>query len=179
MKKNNTFSWITLIGPLFVSILLLLGAYLMRDKLETFRSLGLFGIFAANLFASATFFLPAPGIATVVAGGFLYPPILVALTASLGATLGDGLGYLLGTSGERILHTKAGKRYGQLHTLFSRFGGVIIFLFAFIPNPLFDSIGFIAGALKYPLQRFFLWLFLGRLARDLLLAYVGFSLAHL
>jgi membrane protein DedA with SNARE-associated domain len=178
MKKNNSLNWFTIIGPLLISVFLVVGAYLMRDKLEAFKSLGLFGIFAANLFSSATFFLPTPGIATVVAGGFLYPPILVALTAALGATLGDCVGYLVGTSGERVLHTKAGKRYGQIHTLFTRFGGVIIFLFAFIPNPIFDGIGFVAGALKYPLHRFFIWLFLGRLTRDVLLAYVGFSLAH-
>jgi len=179
MKQNKQPSpWYWII-PLFLSVGIVFLAILFREKLGEFRSLGIFGIFLANLIASATFFVPAPGIATVVAGGAVYPPILVGIFASLGAALGDSIGYLVGVSGKRLLYAKQGKRYAQVTTLFKRFGGVLIFVLALVPNPVFDGVGFVAGALSYPLPRFFLWLFLGRLTRNLFLAYVGFSLAHL
>lgn len=178
MKQNNQplWSWVV---PLLVSIALIVFALLFREKLETVRSLGLLGIFIANLFASATFFLPAPGIATVVAGGALYPPFLVGLVASLGAALGDIIGFLFGVSGKRMLSSKEGKRYAQVVGLFKHFGGVVIFVFALVPNPIFDGVGFVAGALGYPLSKFFLWLFLGRFVRNILLAYLGLSFANL
>lgn len=178
MKQNNTHYpfWIF---PLLVSVGLIVLAVLFRSRLETFRSLGLLGIFVANILASATFFVPAPGIATVVAGGAIYPPVLVGLVASLGSALGDTIGFFLGVSGKGLLHSREGKRYAQVMALFKRFGGLVIFVFALVPNPVFDGVGFVAGALSYPLPKFFLWLFWGRFIRNIILAYLGFSLDHL
>ena len=168
-----------LVLPLVASLGLIVLALIFREKLGAFRSLGLLGIFLANFLASATFFIPAPGIATVVAGGALYPPLLVGFAASLGAAIGDTIGFLIGVSGKRLLHSKQGKRYGQMVALFKRFGGVLIFIFALIPNPVFDGVGFVAGTLGYPIAKFFLWLFLGRFVRNILLAYLGLSFAKL
>jgi len=52
-------------------------------------------------------------------------------------------------------------------------GSLLIVLFAFVPNPFFDAIGIVAGLALYPLRRFLMLVFIGRLARDLIVAYVG------
>lgn len=166
MKKSYIFT-------LILSVILIAVAFFFHQKLAEFRSLGLFGIFLINLIGSATLFLPAPAIASVVAGGGIYPPLAVALLASLGASLGDMVGYLLGTSSKHILLENKEGYLKILTFYFKKYGALVIVVLAFFPNPFFDAIGITAGVLGYPPKKFFLWMFVGRLARNIVLAYVG------
>ena len=158
---------------LIISVSVIVSAIYFQDKLSEFRSLGLLGIFLANLVGSATIFLPAPAIVTVVAGGFVYPPVLVAIVATLGATLGDMVGFLLGYSSKKVLIHKEHELYAKFAGLIKKYGGLLIVIFAFLPNPVFDAVGIAAGALGYPVAKFFFWTALGRLARNILLAFFG------
>lgn len=162
------------VGSFVLSLVLIWLAFRFQQRLEHFRSLGLLGIFLINLIGASTIFLPAPAIASVVAGGALYPPFLVGIVAALGASLGDMLSYFLGRSGKHIVLNHAEKQWLLwLKSLFARFANVLIFLFAFIPNPVFDAIGILAGISEFPPIRFFLIMFAGRLARNILLAFLG------
>lgn len=166
MKKSYIFT-------LILSVVLIAVAFFFHEKLSEFRSLGLIGIFLINLIGSATLFLPAPGIASVVAGGSIYAPWAVALVASLGASVGDLVGYLLGTSSKHVLLENREKYLQIITPYFKKYGALLIVLFAFFPNPFFDAIGIVAGVLGYPVKKYFLWMFVGRLARNILLAYLG------
>lgn len=158
------------------SIALIVLSFVFRDHLAQFKSLGLFGIFLVNFLGNATVFLPAPAIAFVFVGGALYPITLVALVSAIGASLGDMIGFFLGHSGKHVLFGKGEHiLYNVLKAYFKRFGDLIVFVFALIPNPFFDGIGIVAGAFSYSPIRFFIILFLGRLLRDLLLASLGAS----
>lgn len=162
------------VGSFVLSIVLIWLAFRFEQRLEHFRSLGLLGIFLINLVGSATIFLPAPAIASVVAGGVIYPPFLVGLVAALGASMGDMLSYFLGRAGSHVvLNHSQYALYVKFKQFFSRFAGPLIFLFAFIPNPIFDAIGILAGASEYPPTRYFLIMFVGRFLRNLLLALIG------
>lgn len=158
---------------LIVSLLFIVLAFLFRENLSQFKSLGLLGIFLINLVGSATLFFPAPAIASVVAGGAIYPPLLVALVSAFGASLGDMVGFLLGHSGRKIFIKNHHRFYMLLRDLFHKFGGIAIFGFAFVPNPFFDFVGISAGLFHFPPTRFFLFMFLGRLLRNILLALFG------
>ncbi len=172
MKVNA--SWILIF---LFSLILIFIAWVYRERLSEFRSLGLLGIFLINFFGSATLFVPAPAIATVVVGGALYPPIAVALVSAVGSALGDSLGFLLGHSGRRALYSKKQPLWMKVTMKeFKRYGSLIIFVFALIPNPLFDFIGILAGMFSFSLFRFFILLLAGRLLRDILLAYLGHRL---
>src|SRR5436190_11626221 len=176
MKKvftsASTWKWA---GMFLVSIAVIFLALHFQHRLSHFRSLGLLGIFLINFLSSATIFLPAPGIATVVAGGAIYSPIAVGLVAALGATLGDMISYMLGVSSKEVFLKNHNPWSHKLTKLFEQFGGWMVFIFALIPNPVFDAVGIIAGALGYPWYKYFIWLFLGRLIRDVLLAFLGWS----
>ncbi len=179
MKKNKialglTFQWVCMF---LLSVVIMLLAIKYHQFLAHFKSLGLLGIFIMNALSTATIFLPTPGFATVIAGGGLYSPVIVALVASLGSGLGDLTSYVLGFSSNKVLIRKEHARYENFITIFQKYGGVIIFVLALIPNPIFDAVGIVSGMLKYPVQKFFLWIFLGRLIRNLLLAFFGLSLA--
>lgn len=159
---------------LVLSIAIIFVAFYFQQNLSHFKAWGIFGIFMINFIGSATLFLPAPAIATVVAGGALYPIFWVAFFSALGAAGGDMIGYLLGKSSTSVL-IDAQKQawYPKLHALFSKYGGIVILVFAFIPNPLFDVIGIIAGVSSYSPWRFFILLFAGRFFRDIILAAIG------
>ncbi len=149
-------------------------AFHFQQQLVHFRSLGLFGIFLVNLLGSAMIFLPAPGIATVVAGGGLYSPFWVGIVAAVGSSIGELTGVLLGRSGKQVfLNQEAHPLYTATRKLFDRHGGLLILVVSFIPNPFFDVIGIMAGAMSYSPVRFFCYVLVGRIARDLLLAYFG------
>ncbi len=166
------------VGIFLLSILLVILAVIFQQKLSQFRSLGLLGIFLINFFGSATLFLPAPALVFVVAGGLLYQPILVALVSAVGSALGDMLGFFLGQSGKQLFGSKSKSTILQksLTIVFKRHAGILIFLFALIPNPFFDVVGILAGILSYPPMRFFMILVIARFIRDVLLAYFGASL---
>lgn len=156
-----------------VSILVILLAIVFRDRLAELQEFGLLGILLINFLASATIFLPAPAIATVVAGGALYNPASVALVSSFGAAMGDVVGFLLGHSSKNLFYKKHHTMFLILKDTFHTFGGIIIFIVAFIPNPFFDIVGVFAGFFHYPLIRFFILIFAGRLIRNFLLALLG------
>ena len=155
------------------SLLIIILAFLFQDKLHTFKNLGILGIFLINFFGSATIFFPTPAIASVVAGGVLYQPFIVGVVSALGASLGEMVGFFLGFTGKKFFIKNHNKLYGIFKDVFRKYGGIAIFVFAFIPNPFFDALGLIAGAFSYSPIRFFVWLFAGKLLRNILLAYLG------
>lgn len=157
---------------LAASVAFIVAVFLFQDQLANLKSLGLLGIFLLNLIGSATLFIPAPAIASVVAGGIVYNPLFVALVAALGSVLGDMVGYLVGYAGRRV-YAKKHSRFEFFQKIFHKFGGWAVFLFALIPNPIFDAIGIFAGVFSYSPLKFFAISFGARLLRNLVLAYFG------
>lgn len=166
MKKSSVFI-------LIVSLLLVLLAFAFHERLSEFKSLGLFGIFLVNLFGSATIFLPAPAIASVFAGGIIYSPFMVAFVASIGSAVGEIVGFLIGHSGKEIFLNKHHILYKAIKNSFLQFGSILIFVFAFVPNPFFDVIGILAGIFSFSPRRLIVLIFLGRFLRNILLALTG------
>ena len=174
MPKNKHFKRNYLI--LFVaSIISIILSFYFRDELSHLGSLGLLGIFIINVLGSATLFLPAPSIASVLAGGIVYNPFLVAVIAALGSGIGDMIGFALGHSSKHIFIKRDSFWYKISKEIFHKFGPVFIIIFSFIPNPVFDAVGIFAGVFSYSPVKFFIYVLIGRFLRNLLLAYLGAS----
>ena len=164
--------------PIFlfiVSLAVSFGAFYYKDFFAQAKSLGLFGIFFINFVSSATFFVSGPAFLTVIAGGAIYHPLLVAFVASLGASTGDLISFALGHSSRHVALRKFEKHpwFVFIESLFKKHGIWIIFLFAFVPNPVFDAVGLIAGAFRFNWKLFFALILFGRFARFILLALLG------
>jgi membrane protein YqaA with SNARE-associated domain len=169
--KNKAFPIIIFISSLALSAVFLV----YQDFFKSARSLGLLGLFVVNLVSSAGFFVSGPAFLTVIAGGSLYSPILVALVAAVGACLGDMLGFAFGYSGRQLAKKKISRQkiLVFLQKKFNKHGELIIFMFAVVPNPFFDAVGILAGIVNYPPLRFFVIMLVGRFLRYWLLAQVG------
>lgn len=137
-------------------------------KLESY---GYAGIFLISILANATVLIPAPGLVIVFTMGAKFSPFLVGLAAGAGATLGELSGYLAGFSGQGIIEDQ--KRYDQMVRWMKRNGPLTIMILAFIPNPLFDLAGMVAGALKMPVKKFLFWALIGKILKMLVFAYAG------
>jgi membrane protein YqaA with SNARE-associated domain len=170
-------SW-SRVAPILARVLILLAVigvsilvYLLRDSVQQLKGLGYLGIFLLSILANATIILPAPGFMLVFSWGAVFNPAMVALAAGAGAALGELSGYLAGFSGQKVAErTEIAVR---LEEWMRKYGGWIILLLAFVPNPFFDIGGMIAGMLKMPLRRFLFFCFLGKTLKMLAIAYSG------
>lgn len=145
--------------------------FIIRDQAERFAALGYPGIFLVSLLANATILLPAPGVAVVFAMGSVFPPLLVALSAAAGATVGEISSYAAGFSGQAIVEGTGA--YARIIPWMHRYGALTTFLLAAVPNPFFDLAGIAAGVLRMPLVSFLFWCLIGKSVKMLLFAYTG------
>lgn len=145
--------------------------YSIRGQAERLAAYGYPGIFLLSILANATLILPAPFIAVTFALGAVFNPLGVALAAGTGAAIGELTGYMAGFSGQALAERTP--VYARLESWTRRYGGWTILLLAFIPNPLFDIAGAVAGALRMPLAKFLLSAWVGKTLKMLAFAYAG------
>lgn len=153
--------------------------------IELIKDMGYFGIFLSSLLGSATIIFPAPSFVLIITSGAFLNPLIVALAASLGSTLGEFTGYLVGYEGKKLLQNKVHLRkpvYKKWADKISKMAGTykmpfVIFVFALLPLP-FDFVGIFCGTIRYDTKKFFIATFLGKLGKSLLLAYAGFFGLH-
>lgn len=173
LKLNKKQKYLlTFVLTIFLSIFL----FFFQEKFAQFQALGLIGLFIISIIGSMLF-LPSPVLITaVLAAGNAYNPFLVAIVASLGSTVGDILGYGIGYAGREAFLDQQKWHHKIAQEVFHKHGGILILILSAVPNPIFDAFGVIAGLFLYPLKKFLLYIFLGRLVRNLLLAYLGSAL---
>lgn len=148
----------------------------IRDQAQALARYGYPGIFVLSILANATVLLPAPGVLFVFAMGAVFNPVGVALAAGAGAALGELSGYLAGFSGQAVVErSNTYERLSNWMEQHPRLASATILLLAFVPNPLFDLAGVIAGSLKMPVPRFLFFTWIGKTLKMLLFAYAGAS----
>jgi len=151
----------------------------LEVSLEGFAPLAYLIVFVATLLSSATIIVPAPGVAIMIAAAAKWDPVLVALVASVGGTLGELTGYYAGHLGTRLIIREYPRGYYQAVGWMNRYGLWAVFFFALFPFLIFDLIGIAAGALRLPLWKFLLVCWGGRLPRSLFECFAGMGLFRL
>ena len=148
--------------------------FLLRNHLPDIRSVGYVGVLVLSFVGSASIFVPVPGIAAVCAGPSIVglSPVIVALMASIGEAFGELSGYLIGYSGRGFADKN--RFYPRIERWMQQRGGLALFLASSVPNPFFDLIGIAGGTLKYPIWRFLLAVWAGKMVKSLLIAYTCF-----
>ncbi len=153
-----------------------LTAYLftIRDQLQKLQGYGFIGIFLISIVANATIIIPLPGVILTSAMATIFNPLGVAIAAGSGAALGELTGYLAGFSSQGVVENSP--RYARILEWMKkhrRLTDLAILALATIPNPFFDLAGMASGALKIPIWRFLLWVWIGKILKMLPFAYAG------
>lgn len=161
---------------LIVSLLVVLIAWWNKRLLYRLEHLGYLGLFLVNIFANATVFLPVPSFLTVFVSGAIWNPYYVGIISGIGSAIGELVGFFIGFGGRGVINNLDGRKKIWLRKIelwFKRSGFVTIFIAAALPDPIFDLVGISAGTLNYPVWKFFLATTLGRILRNIIIAWTG------
>jgi len=155
------------IGVITLTVVLILN----RDKVQDLQRYGYIGIFLFSILSNATIIFPLPGVVFTTAMGAVFNPLWVALAAGAGAAIGELSGYLAGVSGQIFLQNT--EREQKVQAWMQKNGAWTILVLAFIPNPLFDIAGIVAGSMNVPLWKFLLLCSIGKIGKMLAFSYLG------
>jgi membrane protein DedA with SNARE-associated domain len=170
-ESAKKFTWKHALALLFaagISAVLII----YRDQFAALQNWGYLGAFLLMLLTNATLILPAPGLVLVFTLGATLPnPLLVGLAAGLGSTLGELTGYLAGFSGSGVIENT--DTYRNVEKTLRKYDVWAIAFLAFIPNPLFDIAGIVAGALGMQWWKFLTATGIGKTLKTIIVAYAG------
>lgn len=151
----------------------------LEGKLRDFAWLAYLIVFATNLLSNLTVIAPVSvGAAIMLAAAKIYHPVLIALFAAAGGTLGELGGYYAGTLGKRVLVNEYPEAEERIRGWVKRYGVWAISLLAFQPILPFDIAGLVAGASRMPPTRFLLACFLGKFPKYIIIIYFFTQLTH-
>lgn len=167
--------WLVALLPLtLASIGLSLGVVVLliafRESLLLMGGWGYLGVSLGEFANSAAIFIPTPGPAYTFAMGSVLDPFALGIVGGVGAACGDLVGYYLGARGRKAIGLPRAMR--RMQVLTSRWGGGALLAFAILPIP-FDVAGIWAGAARYPLPKFLLFVVPGKVVKVTMVALAG------
>lgn len=137
-------------------------------------------VFVVTLLCNATVIAPVPLSAPIIiAAATNWNPIMIALAASLGGTIGELSGYYTGYLGRKVAIAEFMIGHDRIAGLMDRYGAWTIFFLAFQPIIPFDIGGLIAGASRMPLRKFIPALWAGKFPKYIILCYSGIQIANI
>lgn len=172
LRQKRTYPYLALIAAA-VAIILIVSILVGKPKdFEGYvKTSGYLGVLLMGILGSTSPIWPLPGSwAAFIGGGLGLNPFLLALSAGIGEPLGETTAYLGGYGGQVAI--KKWKRYAQIESWMRRRGRITIFLLSAVPNFAIKLAVVVAGALRYPWWRFFLFCWAGKTLKSL-----GFALA--
>ena len=188
MKRPDRVHWLRLALVFLVIVIGSFGlAYLFQHLLARFN-IALYDyawlaysiVFVSTLLANLTIIAPVPfAMSIMLTAAAQWNPVLVALAAAAGGTLGELSGYYAGRLGKKLAIPESIIGYKRVENWVQRYGMWAITFLAFQPIIPFDLGGVIAGTAKMPLRKFLLGLFLGKFPKYIIIVYAGVDLIHL
>ena len=165
-----------ILGLCFV-VVISVGIFLYHDRIAELGYYGYPSIFLISMIWNSTVLVPIPSFWIYYPLGTVFFPPLLGLVGGAGAAVGELTGYMAGYSGRGILQRR--RAYARAERWVKRWGAPIIFGFNIAPFFPYDLIGIAAGALRYPLWKFFLLCLAGRSTAYIIVASVGAGWIHL
>lgn len=145
------------------------------------RAVGVAGfllLFILSVQSGALFMLPGFGFASIGAFTIVFgDPWLPALVGTTGQVIGEMVSYLLGATGSPWIRRQ--QAYRRVEDWIKRWGLLVVFVIAAVPNPVFDIAGAVAGAAGLGWKRFFVASWAGRLIKNLVIAFLALGGAAL
>lgn len=170
----------------FIVVLAAVAAPIVLQRYATFdpavmMTFGYAVVFVMGALGSVIFFLPVPTLTLVFAGATVLNPVLLALAAAAGITLGMAACYALGKAGSKVAERSQPDPGTRLHRATSMVTGwythnvtTASFFVAAVPNPVFDYAGYFAGLAGFDQKRFLAATFAGKTLQSLVVALLGY-----
>ena len=133
-----------LIISVMVGILFSLPFVLLKDQLQNLATLGYIGLFVSCLISNATVMLPSSSTLIVLVASMTFDPLLCVLSGGIGTALGEQCSYLCGMIGSSHISTN-----NNIERWIRKRPFMLVFLFAFLPLPIFDVVGIASGILRF------------------------------
>jgi len=188
-KTRLVLGVLVLLGVLGPSVVLLAAPGWFHLDERNLEGLGYAGVFVANLTSTVTVFIPVPGLTAlgqvlILDQGKVLNPVVVGFAGGAGMALGEITAYVAGVYGGQMAagHTLPGPRWTArlveraisiIDRLMDRWGMLTLFVLSVIPNPVFEIAGITAGAVRMPFGRFMGAVFVGKVLRGIILAFLG------
>jgi membrane protein YqaA with SNARE-associated domain len=168
-------SWMRPVLVVAIAIVLNIIAYLMIPPDLAYRlgSLGYIGVFLITLISNATIVVPIPYFGLVAALSPGLSMVGVGIAGALGSVIGESVGFFVGRSGRGVVEQTRFYRWVQRQLEHPWRAFVVLFALSAPPNPAFDVAGLTAGAMGLPYWIFLSAVFLARLVRFGIVAFVG------
>jgi len=168
-------SWIRPMLVAAIAVALNIIAYLIIPPDLAYRlgSLGYIGVFLITLISNATIVVPIPYFGLVAALSPGLSMVGVGIAGALGSVIGESVGFFVGRSGRGVVEQTRFYRWVQRQLEHPWRAFVVLFALSAPPNPAFDVAGLTAGAMGLPYWIFLSAVFLARLVRFGIVAFVG------
>lgn len=166
------------IAVLLVAVVVIAAVWYFRGYFSSIEAVGYPAVFLLSLLGSVSMVMPVPGLLSVCSTSVVLDPLLVGVVAGVGETIGETSGYALGYGGGSVVERH--RAYPKVKRWMEERGALVIFAVSVIPNPVFDVVGVAAGAVRYPVVRFFGIVLLGKVLKGVMVAYTcDFGITHL
>ncbi len=142
-----------------------------RDAIAQLGNWGYLGAFLINGISSATVVLPAPGGAIVLLMAQDYNPLFLGVSAGLGGALGSLTACRVGAHAQQAI--KGRRLYPFAHRVMHRFGSVILLLATLMPISPGDFAGLLAGATRYPVRTYLVYVGIASVVKMTVMVYVA------
>ena len=142
---------------LFMLVSLL--AWKLKDILKEWMPLTLLGFLLTCFVMNSTVLLPSSSLLVVLEYSYVLNPITVIIVGAVGTSLGELTGYMVGAEGTSLV-----RRFKKISNLtkFRKHSFLCVMLFAFIPFPVFDIAGIMAGGIRMNPIEFLVASFIGK-----------------
>jgi membrane protein YqaA with SNARE-associated domain len=187
LKPGSQVHWLKLVIAIAGLILLSFAFSALLQFLKSRLNLNLYefellaygSVFIAALLANMTIIAPVPfAVAIMATAAKDFNPILVALCAATGGSLGELSGYYAGRWGKKIAIPDSIVGYKKVEHWINKYGFWAITVLAFQPVIPFDVGGLVAGVTRMPLHKFLPALWIGKFPKYVLLTYAGLGLIN-
>lgn len=131
----------------------------IKDVLKERMPLTLIGLLLTCFVMNSAVLLPSSSLLVVLEYSYVLNPISVIMVGAIGASLGELTGYMVGAEGTSLV--RRFKKVSNL-TKFKEHSFLWVMLFAFIPFPVFDVAGIMAGSIRMNPFKFLLASFIGK-----------------
>lgn len=130
--------------------------------MKKWMPLTLLGLLLTCFVANSTVLLPSSSLLIVLEFSFIMNPLSVMIIGVTGASLGELTGYMVGVKGSSL--ASRFRKTAKL-TNFKKHSFLWVIIFAFVPFPIFDIAGILAGGIRMNPMKFYAACFIGKLTK--------------